>query len=333
MILCAIGLIALAAIFHASWNIFLQAQDDPLWVARRAVITSAVIWTLPAVAAWLLVGRPAIPGQVWPLIVASAILEVAYFFFLSAAYRRGALTEVYSIARGSAPLLSVLAGVLILREHLSPLQVAGVVLLIGGIWTVRRPRSVSPAMVPALATGIMIAAYSTVDSAAVHQASPWLYGYLVWCLTGLLLWGSECVTLSSSQIVKFARRTGTAGLNLLNPADATVSDISRPSSSSAVPEDDLSDQLPAARSPVASSVPAGVARLWAEGAIVGMLMTAAYLIILVALRIAPLAIVSPLRESAIVLVALWGIRQRDQGRWLALVGAAVIAAGAALVAI
>ena len=46
--------------------------------------------------------------------VASGFVEAAYFILLSAAYRRGDLSVVYPVARGTAPLLAVLIGVVVL---------------------------------------------------------------------------------------------------------------------------------------------------------------------------------------------------------------------------
>jgi drug/metabolite transporter (DMT)-like permease len=64
-------------------------------------------------------------------------------------------------------------------------------------------------------------------------------------------------------------------------------------------------------------------------------MTAAYLMVLGAFRLAPLTLVAPARESAIVLVTGWGVwRLRERtGAWLRLVGALMIVAGVALVAV
>ena len=52
--------------------------------------------------------------------------EPAYLRFLVAADRCGALSVVYPLARGTAPLLVVPAGLAIPRERLSPLELAGV---------------------------------------------------------------------------------------------------------------------------------------------------------------------------------------------------------------
>lgn len=74
---------------------------------------------------------------------------------------------------------------------------------------------------------------------------------------------------------------------------------------------------------------------WRRGVAIGVPMTAAYLMVLGAFRIAPLTLVAPLRESAIVLVTGWGVwRLRERtGAWLRLAGAVTILAGVALVAV
>ena len=51
-------------------------------------------------------GRP-LPIEGVALGLASGVVEAAYFVFLAAAYRRGDLSVVYPIARGTAPLLAV----------------------------------------------------------------------------------------------------------------------------------------------------------------------------------------------------------------------------------
>ena len=69
-----------------------------------------------------------------------------------------------------------------------------------------------------------------------------------------------------------------------------------------------------------------------------MITLAAYLLVLTALSLAPLAIVAPLRESAIVLASGWGaIRLGEAAGWRAAVGrigaASVVVAGAVLLAL
>jgi uncharacterized membrane protein len=75
-----------------------------------------------------------------------------------------------------------------------------------------------------------------------------------------------------------------------------------------------------------------------RAAVGGVLTLAAYLLILVALSVAPLAIVAPLRESAIVLASGWGVlRLGEAAGWRAATerigAAAVVLVGAILLAL
>ncbi len=247
-----------AAVMHALWNVRLKTSGDPLAVASRASVASAVA-TAPIVGiAWVLVGRPEFHS--WFLCSASAIAELAYFVLLSAAYRRGDISVVYPVARGTAPLLAVGSGVFVLGEKVGGLQMLGVVCLLGGIWCVRRPIAGRNAFILAVLTGFAIATYSTVDAVAVYRDAPWLYGWILSAETAVLL-------------------------------AAWVHERDR-------------------RSP--DSVEPRVS--WGEATAVGAVMTAAYLLILIAFRLAPLALVAPLRESAVVFVAVWGIWRLEESR-------------------
>ncbi len=126
------------------------------------------------------------------------VVEVAYFVFLAAAYRRSDLSVVYPIARGSAPLLAVAVGVLVLGERLAPVAWLGVALLLAGLLVVQRPwRLAGDAAADragagfALLTGMMIASYSALDRVGVQLAPAWLYAGILWpvCGVGLLAVG------------------------------------------------------------------------------------------------------------------------------------------------
>lgn len=293
----AILIVLLAAFFHATWNALLKTSDDPLSVATRAATISLVIWTPPALIAWAAQARPGLPPEAWLLAGISALLELGYFIFLSRAYERGNLSSVYSLARGSAPLLAVLAGLLILREHVGGIELLGVGCLLVGIWLVRTPSLIGAATVPAALTGLAIAAYSSIDSVGVHLTQPWLYGYVVWAFTaGLLLAYSR---------VKVARPTA------------------------------LAARWTASRAPSNSSAHRSAPYHLARSGMIGLLMTSTYLMVLVALRIAPLVIVAPLRESAVLVVTLWGVWKLDERErvWLRLAGACAVAVGGTLVAL
>ena len=278
MPLAVLALILVAAVLHAAWNALLKASEHPLGLATRAVSLGAAI-SLPVFAAvWLWQGRPGLPPLAWLVALGSSALELLYFLALSTAYRRGELSVVYPIARGTAPLLAVGVGLLLLGERLHLAAVVGVVCLLAGIWAVRRPSAAGAALVPAVMTGVLIAAYSSLDRIGVRLGPPWLYAGVLWMFTAVFLLGY-----------------------------ATAMNI---------PEARLTVEL-------------------RTSLIVGVLMTAAYLMILLALSVAPLAVVAPVRESAIVLVTAWGVwRLRERrGARLRIVGAVAIVVGITLLTI
>jgi drug/metabolite transporter (DMT)-like permease len=276
--LAVLPLVLLAAVLHASWNALLKASENPLSLATRALTWGTVVSLPPVAVAWLLAGRPGLPLAGWLLAMGSAALELIYFIALSIAYRRGELSVVYPIARGTAPLLAVLVGLLLLGERLHASAVVGVLALLAGIWVVRRPATAGSALGPALLTGVMIAAYTSLDRIGVRLGSPWIYGWLLWLFGAILL-------------VAYTRVRKVPGSRLTEEPKLSLT--------------------------------------------VGVLMTAAYFMILFALSVAPLAIIAPLRESAIVLVTAWGIWRLGErrGAWLRVAGAFAIVAGIALLAI
>jgi len=301
----ALALSLAAAGLHATWNVLLKTTGDPLRTATRAMGAAVVVTSPVATLAWLLSGRPGLPPQAWLLAGLSGFAELAYLNFLSAAYRCGDLSVVYPLARGTAPLLAVPAGLVILRERLSPLELVGVACLLAGIWAARGPAAAGPAVRPALLTGVCIATYSTIDRVGVRLAPPWLYGWVLWIDIAVLL--AAWLWLGQRQaILRVAGRR--LGATTVSPVPA-AQDALNPDKDSA-PD-------------------------WARAIAIGLLMMLSYFLVLVALRFAPLTLVAPLRESAIVLVTGWGIwrLKERQGLWLRLGGATSIVLGVILLAL
>jgi uncharacterized membrane protein len=273
----AIALVLTAAVLHAGWNVLLKTSGDTLWTAVRLQLIGTAILLPVGIAAWVGIGRPAVPAEALGLAIVSGVLEAIYFVCLSAAYSRGALSLVYPLARGSAPLLAVLVGILLLGERLAPAALLGVGSLLLGILLVARPwRALQSAGAEhrgaigfALATGASIAAYSAVDRLGVRLTEPWLYGAIL----------AVVATTFLAITVVVGRRMG-----WLAPAPVIAS---------------LGDGSP---TPAARGRVAGFGR----DAIAGVLALGAYLLVLIAYSIAPLATVAPLRESGIVLAAAWG---------------------------
>ena len=192
-------LVAGAAVLHVAWNVLLKTAGDPLRAAAIGMTSAAAVIVPAAAIGWFVIGQPAIPIEAVGLSILSGALEAAYFGFLAAAYRRGDLSVVYPIARGTAPLLAVAVGIGVLGERLGPAGLVGVGLLLVGLLSLQRPwrylrparegsGSSDPAVAFALATGVMIAAYSAVDRVGSRLVEPWFYAGLIWAACMVFLW-------------------------------------------------------------------------------------------------------------------------------------------------
>jgi uncharacterized membrane protein len=192
-----VGLVALSAVLHVAWNVLIKTAGDPLRAATVGMVAAAFGIVPLGLVAWWLTGAASLPVDGVVLGVASGLLETAYFVFLAAAYRRGDLSVVYSIARGTAPLLAVALGIGLFGERLGTAGWIGVALLLLGFVLLQRPWAVfagrtalDPAIRFALATGATIAAYSAVDRAGTRIIDPIPYAAILWLTAsfGLLLW-------------------------------------------------------------------------------------------------------------------------------------------------
>jgi len=293
-----IALVAVSAVLHLAWNVRLKTAGDPLRAATIGMLAASVGIVPLGLVVWWAGGHVTLPVEGVVLGVASGFVEAAYFILLSAAYRRGDLSVVYPVARGTAPLLAVLIGVVVLGERLGVPGSIGVTMLLAGFLILQRPwRAVAlarsggggaagarkaaadSAILFALATGVMIATYTAIDRVGTQQIDVLVYAAILWatCSIVLVLW------------VAFV-----AGGDLLRYGPA------------------------AAR----------------RAAVGGWLTLIAYLCILVALSVAPLSGVAPLRESATVFAAAWGSvrlgEASDRSEAVRRIGASALIVGGAL---
>jgi drug/metabolite transporter (DMT)-like permease len=164
MTLFALALALLAAVMHAVWNLLVKRSDDQL-VAGWTIIAGAAVLAVPILA---INGLP--DRSVWDLILISTLIQVGYVLMLTAAYRVGDLSFVYPLARGISPVLVALAGVAFLGDRISPVGWAGVFLVTSALVVLAWRRTDRSGMAPAITTGVLIAAYTSVDAAAVREA-------------------------------------------------------------------------------------------------------------------------------------------------------------------
>jgi drug/metabolite transporter (DMT)-like permease len=136
----AIALILVAAIAHASWNLF----------SKQASVTGAVsfIWLMsaagtalyaPVIVIAVIVARPHLTALSWVFMAGTGVLQAAYFLFLQSGYRLGDLSLVYPIGRGTGALLAALAGIVILGERPGAVAIAGIACIVAGIVVIGIP--------------------------------------------------------------------------------------------------------------------------------------------------------------------------------------------------
>jgi drug/metabolite transporter (DMT)-like permease len=179
------ALTLLAAVLHAAWNAAAHAVPDRL--VGFALIGTA--YTVVCGAVVLVVGPP--PVSAWPFVLGSAALHVVYLLLLWTSYRLGAFSQVYPVARGTAPWVVVVVE-LVLGRSLPVLQLVGVAVVSLGLLSLaldggRLTRSALPGLAAAVATGVCIAGYTVVDARAVVDAPVLVYAAWLFLLQGPVL--------------------------------------------------------------------------------------------------------------------------------------------------
>ena len=150
---------------------------------------------------------------------AGIALHVGYHLFLLLSYRLGDLTQVYPIARGTAPLLVGGVSVLFLGVQLKPAEVLAILVIAAGIMSlclVRRrdgQRNAKAALL-ALLTGCFIAAYSLVDGTGARLAGTSL-GFYCWLTIGNVVLFAGIIALTRPGLLwavpKRAKRVAAVG--------------------------------------------------------------------------------------------------------------------------
>ena len=168
----ALSLVLAAAVLHATWNYLLKRSGGGTVFVWSFATLSALIYA-PVVLVLLWWKQPALGWESIVLMLASAAIHTAYYLLLDRGYRRGDLSLVYPLARGSAPLVTVLVAVLLLHEKPTAVALAGALLIAGGAvmltGNLKRLKETGnlPAVGFALLTGCMISSYTVVDKLAV----------------------------------------------------------------------------------------------------------------------------------------------------------------------
>jgi drug/metabolite transporter (DMT)-like permease len=171
----ALGLVLVAAVCHAAWNLLAKRVEGGAPFAFVFTAMSTVLYAPLGVAALLIV-RPQLTAECWRFIAGNGVLHVAYLVALLRGYRAGDLSVVYPVARGTGPMLAALAAIVLLGERPTPLALCGIALVGVGVFSLAGAGA-GPARDGAhpsasgvawgLLTGVVIAAYTVWDKHAV----------------------------------------------------------------------------------------------------------------------------------------------------------------------
>ncbi len=320
----AITLILLAAVAHASWNLFSKQAGAAgaacfVWLY---VTVSAIIYA-PVTAVVIGVSHPRLSGLPAVFLAGTAAWHIAYTLLLQNGYRLGDLSVVYPIGRGTGALLAAVAGVVLLGERPGLVAAAGIALIVTGVLAIglpgRRDRRSQPAAAAAQPASAGPAAPAARPGSAAQpgsaaeqvRAAPAVQGTVFALLTGVCIagytvWDKYAVaTLHTPPVVQDW---------------ATVAGVA------------------VALAPVALRDRARLAGVWRSyrpqvlGAAV--LVPLAYILVLTALRFTAVSVAAPSREVSVLFGVLLGRRLLGEGSLARrLAAAAAIVAGVLAVAL
>ena len=172
-----------SAVSHAAFGALQKGVHDP-WLTRGAIDGATVALSLPLVVFWA--GLP--PPDMWPVLLGVVLVHFLYKLTIALAYERAAYTVVYPVVRGTGPIVTVLAAMVVFGESYSAVQWLGVALLSGGILLLALRnlseetidlRALKLGLLWAIAGGALVAAYTTYDAWAIRLSGDPLR-FLVW---------------------------------------------------------------------------------------------------------------------------------------------------------
>ena len=180
-------LVLCAAVLHVAWNAVVKVSTDRLVTMTRVAGSAA----LASLVVLLFVGLPARAS--WSYLALSATLHTGYVLFLLRAYRYGDLSQVYPIARGTAPLLVLGLAFVAAGEAPHGTALAAILLIAAGVMSLAfrghlRLSGSRKQVWYALGTALFIAGYTVVDGlGARHAGSPHGYTASLFILNGLVV--------------------------------------------------------------------------------------------------------------------------------------------------
>ncbi len=290
----AITLVLISAVAHSSWNLLVRRATTPELFTWWMAMAVTVLGA-PVVAYVLITDPPDAAG--WAFVGGTIVLHTGYFTFLGRAYRTGDLSTVYPVSRGLGIALIPAVAFLAIDESVSWQAGLGIGLIILGIF--------------AVASGRQRAGAGGQAMGGSWQGLLRTPGLVYALLTGLTIAGYSVVDKQGVKhvypLLYVILLTTGGGTGML---------------------------LTLSRRYQRAAFNAELRRHWRAIVIAGVLQTAAYGLVLFALRVSPVSYVGPFREVGVVFGVIMGaLVLKERVTRLRLAGAAVIACGAVAIAL
>ena len=266
----ALVLVLLGAMCHALWNVTVKkVAGGPVFVWLFGLVSLLAMSPL-ALAAWWI--QPQIfSSWMWFAAIASGLVHVLYSLVLQQGYKVGSFAVVYPVARGTGPVLTVLAAVLLLGERPSAWGWLGVACVVAGVWLTGFVNRFSGAQQTA----------KKVDQSTNQNSAGVLWGVLTGlCICAYTVMDAWAIKSLGMQPILFYA----VGLLVRTVALAPVA-LGQPGK--------LRQQW---------------ARQHKAIVLVGVLSPTAYLLVLWALQTAPLSYVAPVREVSMLVGTFLGAK-------------------------
>ncbi len=156
-----------AAVLHAGWNLVAKRADGDRYLVLWAQFFAAGLLTTPLLIGYQIIWGMPLQAYLWAAL--SGCVHVPYMWLLARAYNTGEFSVSYPVARGGGAALAAIGGVVALHDHLSPLAILGIAIVVCGLILLAygaHGRSLGIALLAAVSIGV----YSTIDGKGVRLA-------------------------------------------------------------------------------------------------------------------------------------------------------------------
>jgi len=179
--------VLLASVFQALWNFYAKKSTSD-----KATLLAIGWFTLGALLApplFFFTDFSTFTTDTWFWILMSGIAHTAYLFLLGWGYNIGQVSVVFPVARGLGVAFTALIFALFSWTDFSTAGYTAIGLVAFGALLIGSKEAFSkhtaPSFIAALAIGLAISAYSTIDSIGVQQTSPLFFLVMMNLIAGV----------------------------------------------------------------------------------------------------------------------------------------------------